>query len=174
MSCLVSATTDAFSAPIVLGGNSHLTFWHETPPRNPTASSTEFGEYYMLFAEKADYRGSSRSRPAFPARLSRPHRPAIQPHRDRAVRIGKLQPLATSGDPRPQDKILPGRRLARARTSNRMRLGLSVWNHHFDWEYRDTLKAPWYSGSGARAGNFRAGPRPQRIRRSARILKRPD
>lgn len=23
--------------------------------------------------------------------------------------------------------------------------GLSVWNHHFDWEYRDTLKSPWYS-----------------------------
>jgi hypothetical protein len=22
---------------------------------------------------------------------------------------------------------------------------LSVWNHQFDWEYRDTLKAPWYS-----------------------------
>jgi heparosan-N-sulfate-glucuronate 5-epimerase len=24
--------------------------------------------------------------------------------------------------------------------------GLPVWNHHFDWEYRDMLKAPWYSG----------------------------
>jgi len=24
--------------------------------------------------------------------------------------------------------------------------GLWVWNHHFDWDYRDTLKAPWYSG----------------------------
>ena len=24
--------------------------------------------------------------------------------------------------------------------------GVWVWNHHFDWEYRDTLKAPWYSG----------------------------
>lgn len=24
--------------------------------------------------------------------------------------------------------------------------GLAVWNHHFDWEYRDTLHAPWYSG----------------------------
>jgi heparosan-N-sulfate-glucuronate 5-epimerase len=22
---------------------------------------------------------------------------------------------------------------------------LSVWNHHFNWEYRDSLKAPWYS-----------------------------
>jgi hypothetical protein len=21
-----------------------------------------------------------------------------------------------------------------------------VWNHHFDWEYRSPLKAPWYSG----------------------------
>ena len=20
-----------------------------------------------------------------------------------------------------------------------------MWNHHFDWEYRDTLRAPWYS-----------------------------
>ena len=26
------------------------------------------------------------------------------------------------------------------------RHGVWVWNHHFDWEYRDTLKAPWYSG----------------------------
>ena len=24
--------------------------------------------------------------------------------------------------------------------------GLWVWNHHFDWDYRDALKAPWYSG----------------------------
>ncbi len=23
--------------------------------------------------------------------------------------------------------------------------GLAVWNHHFDWEYREPLKAPWYS-----------------------------
>ena len=23
--------------------------------------------------------------------------------------------------------------------------GLAVWNHHFDWEYREMLKAPWYS-----------------------------
>ncbi|HUU81175.1 MAG TPA: D-glucuronyl C5-epimerase family protein, partial [Acidobacteriota bacterium] len=23
--------------------------------------------------------------------------------------------------------------------------GLWVWNHHFDWEYRTRLKAPWYS-----------------------------
>ena len=26
------------------------------------------------------------------------------------------------------------------------RAKLWVWNHHFDWEYRTPLKAPWYSG----------------------------
>ena len=24
--------------------------------------------------------------------------------------------------------------------------GVPVWNHNFDWEYRETLRAPWYSG----------------------------
>jgi hypothetical protein len=24
-------------------------------------------------------------------------------------------------------------------------VGVWVWNHHFDWDYRQTLKAPWYS-----------------------------
>src|ERR1035438_5779051 len=46
-----------FSA-YLLGGKSHLTFWHETPAENPNASATELGEYYMLFAEKADYHGA--------------------------------------------------------------------------------------------------------------------
>jgi hypothetical protein len=26
------------------------------------------------------------------------------------------------------------------------RSGVWVWNHHFDWEYRTPLRAPWYSG----------------------------
>ena len=35
-----------FSA-YLLGGKSHLTFWHETPAENPNASSTDLGEYYI-------------------------------------------------------------------------------------------------------------------------------
>ena len=46
-----------FSA-YLLGGKSHLTFWHETPAENPNAIASELGEYYMLFAEKADYQGA--------------------------------------------------------------------------------------------------------------------
>ena len=45
-----------FSA-YLLGGKSHLTFWHETPAQNPNATARDLGEYYMLFSEKADYNG---------------------------------------------------------------------------------------------------------------------
>ena len=36
---------------------SQLTFWHETPELNEHLRKDELGEYYMTFAEKADYAG---------------------------------------------------------------------------------------------------------------------
>src|SRR5258707_5273113 len=45
-----------FSA-YLMPGQSQLTFWHETPAVNPNADFAELGEYYMPFAEKADYAG---------------------------------------------------------------------------------------------------------------------
>ena len=42
----------------LLGGASQLSFWHETPAENPNANPSELGEYYMLFAEKADYQSN--------------------------------------------------------------------------------------------------------------------
>lgn len=133
-----------FSA-YVLGGNSHLTFWHETPAENENGSTTELGEYYMPFSEKADYRGL--------------HDPAGIPLLDYHGHIGpQYNPIAIaqyglgnynlwkrSGDlSRRQKFFLIADWLASNLEPNAH--GLSVWNHHFDWEYRDTLKAPWYSG----------------------------
>src|SRR5438552_3396097 len=45
-----------FSA-YLLGGNTQLSFWHEQPQENPVARPDQLGEYYMTFAQKADYRG---------------------------------------------------------------------------------------------------------------------
>jgi len=42
----------------LLGGHSHLTFWHETPEENLNANASELGEYYMLVADKANYYGA--------------------------------------------------------------------------------------------------------------------
>ena len=132
-----------FSA-YLLGGQSHLTFWHETPAENPDAQADHLGPYYMLFTEKADYAGS------FDARGI--------PQLDYHGHIGlQYNPIAIAqyglGNynqwRRTQD---PDRRrnffLIADWLRDHLELnphGLAVWNHHFNWEYRDTLKAPWYS-----------------------------
>ena len=133
-----------FSA-YLLGGKSHLSFWHETPVENLHASITELGEYYMLFTEKANYSG--------------PFADAGVPQLDYHGHIGlQYNPIAIAqyglgnynlwrrtSDPARREKFL---RIAdwlceHLETNAK---GLAVWNHHFNWEYRDTLKAPWYSG----------------------------
>lgn len=128
----------------LIGGKSHLTFWHETPQANENARPGELGEYYMLFAEKADYAGA--------------YDPSGIPLLDYHGKIGlQYNPIAIAqyglgnynlfrrtGDAAGRAKFL---RVASWLSENLEEngQGLSVWNHHFDWEYRDTLRAPWYS-----------------------------
>lgn len=132
-----------FSA-YLLGGKSQLTFWHETPAENPNASATQLGEYYMLFHDKADYQG------AYDA--------SGIPQLDYRGTIGlQYNPIAIAqyglGNynlwHRTQDSSRRGRFFQIADwLSSRLEQnpqGLAVWNHHFDWEYRNKLKAPWCS-----------------------------
>lgn len=129
----------------LLGGKSHLTFWHETPTENPNANPKELGEYYMLFAEKADYQGH--------------YDDSGVPQLDYRGRIGlQYNPIAiaqyglgnynlwrrTSDQSRKKKFFLTADWLVAHLEPNDKRV--PVWDHHFDWEYRDTLKAPWYSG----------------------------
>jgi heparosan-N-sulfate-glucuronate 5-epimerase len=132
-----------FSAYLV-GGKSHLTFWHETPAENPNASVTELGEYYMLFAQKADYAGA--------------YDPSGIPQLDYHGHIGlQYNPIAiaqyglgnynlfrrTNDSTRRKKFLLIADWLRDHLEPNSH--GLAVWHHHFDWEYRNTLRAPWYS-----------------------------
>ena len=45
------------------------------------------------------------------------------------------------------------------------RHGVWVWNHHFDWEYRETLRAPWYSVGEEENGRVDALSRKRRRER---------
>ena len=132
--------------PAYLGaGRSQLTFWHETPAINPQATVAEFGPYYMLFREKADYAGH--------------HDASGIPMLDYRGAIGlQYNPIAiaqwglannnifceTKNDSRRANMIKAANWLVANLEQNPH--GLWVWNHHFNWDYRDTLKAPWYSG----------------------------
>jgi heparosan-N-sulfate-glucuronate 5-epimerase len=131
----------AYFAP----GGTHLSFWHETPSLNPRASIEQLGAYYMRFSEKADYAG--------------PHDSAGIPLLDYRGQIGRqYNPIAiaqwglgnynlfteTCDRSRKLKFLAASDWLYDNLQSNAY--GLKVWNHHFDWEYRSTLRSPWYSG----------------------------
>ncbi len=126
------------------GGTSQLSFWHERPEVNPSFQAGVLGEYYMTFTSKADYAGpfDEAGVPLLDYRgvLGRQYNPiAIAQYA-----LGNYNLYLRSGD--------------RERLRKFLRIcdwlvdhlepnpqGLRMWMHHFNWEYRDTLVAPWYS-----------------------------
>lgn len=133
-----------FSAYLT-GTTSHLTFWHEEPQVNENFDPGRLGEYYMPFFAKADYAGhcDERGIPLLD------YRGAIglqyNPIAIAQYGLGNYNLYKRSGDEARKEIFL---KVADWLVSNleEMPGGAKVWNHHFDWEYRDTLKAPWHSG----------------------------
>jgi heparosan-N-sulfate-glucuronate 5-epimerase len=132
-----------FSAYLV-PGKSHLTFWHDTPQAASGANPHQLGEYYMLFAEKADY--SAHHDSAGIPMLNYHGKIGLQynPIAIAQWGLGNYNLFCSGGNEERKKKFLAAsdwlcRRLEQNST------GVWVWNHHFDWEYRSPLKAPWYS-----------------------------
>jgi heparosan-N-sulfate-glucuronate 5-epimerase len=128
----------------LLGGTSHLSFWHDIPEENVNAPAAELGEYYMTFAGKADYAGpfDTASIPLldYHGKIGLQYNPiAIAQYG-----LGNYNLFRRAGDAAQRQKFF----LVAEWLSSHLEKnpgGLSVWNHHFDWEYRDTLRQPWYS-----------------------------
>jgi heparosan-N-sulfate-glucuronate 5-epimerase len=162
--------------PAYLGsGRSQLTFWHETPEINrrainpqtiaDAAANRQLGPYYMSFREKADYAGAHDANgipmldyrgaiglqynPIAIAQWGLGNYNSLCEH---AFSKRGLSEHALSGYPlseragaaRLQSTLKSADWLAANLEQNSY--GCWVWNHHFDWEYRETLRAPWYSG----------------------------
>jgi hypothetical protein len=126
-------------------GKSQLSFWHETPEVNERCRPNELGEYYMPFTTKADYRGryDSSGIPLldYHGKLGLQYNPiAIAQYG-----LGNYNLFLRTKDSERRRKFLTVADWLVANLEQNP-AGLSVWNHHFDWEYRTTLKSPWYSG----------------------------
>lgn len=133
--------TSAYLTPL----ESQLNFWHEQPQVNSHAVYDRLGEYYMSFRRKADYAGAfdGQGIPMLNYRgaIGRQYNPiAIAQYG-----LGNFNLFQNTGDPVRRARFLTA---ANWLVSNQERnaAGFLVWNHHFDWEYRTPLKAPWYSG----------------------------
>lgn len=124
---------------------SQLSFWHDTARINLRASVNSLGEYYMAFARKAEYAGPS-DREGIPL-LNYHGRIGLQynPIAIAQWGLGNFNLFSSTGSSRAGRKfILASDWLCRNLKPSTH--GLYLWNHDFDWEYRQTLKAPWCSG----------------------------
>ena len=132
-------------AAYLLPGQSQLTFWHETPELNPRLRTDCLGEYYMRFAAKADYAGHHDAKGIpmldYHGKIGRQYNPIAVAQWG----LGNYNLLRQTGHPSRREKVI---RCADwlLTTLDQNSSGVWVWSHHFDWEYRDTLRAPWYSG----------------------------
>src|SRR5882762_8080672 len=119
-------------------GRSQLTFWHDVPEINPRAEVGSLGEYYMRFREKSDYGGQydSSGIPMLD------YRGAIglqyNPIAIAQWGLGNYNLFVRSGNDEARGNLLRGSDWLCDHLEQNA-FGVHVWNHHFDWEYRQTL-----------------------------------
>ena len=104
----------------------------------------ELGEYYMPFLEKADYGGTFDEKGIpmldYHGKIGRQYNPIAIAQWG----LGNYNHFARTADKERRTSFC-GPAIGFVIIWNRMRGGVLVWNHHFDWEYRTPLRAPWYS-----------------------------
>lgn len=124
---------------------SQLNFWHDDAQVNLRAQPNSLGEYYMNFDRKAEYSGPSDSEGI----------PLLNYHGEIGLQynpiaiaqwgLGNFNLFCRARGSRPCRKFI----LASDWLCNNLKPnahGVHVWTHNFDWEYRQRLKKPWYSG----------------------------
>jgi len=123
---------------------SQLTFWHEPPEINEHAFEEACGEYYQCFFTKADY-DAHQDDAGIPLLDYRGH-VGLQynPIAIAQWGLGNFNLHRRTGEPERAARYLRAADwlLRNLKPNDR---GVLVWRHEFDWEYRDTLKAGWYS-----------------------------
>ncbi len=126
------------------GGKSHLTFWHGSPEVNLEATPGEVDQYWQRFSAKADYSGQYDEN-GIPMLDYRGHVGLnYNPIAIAQYGLGNWNRYRWDGDPARRATFL---RIADWLVDNLdpNEVGLPVWKHNFDWEYRTPLSSGWYS-----------------------------
>ena len=125
--------------------NCNLTFWHENPTVNPDLSTTELSQYYMTFEDKALYPGPFDDK-GVP--LLDYHGQIGKQYYSIAISqyaLGNYNLFKRTGNSEYFDKFLTNAQWLFDNLSVSSS-GTYLWFHDFDWDYFQTLKAPWFSG----------------------------
>lgn len=128
----------------LMPGSRRRDFWYERPAAHPKAVFDKLGPYYMTFEDKAAYRGPFDDKGVplldFRGSIGAVYHPAAVAQYGLAHYNRFLD-----GDEGSKAKFLAG---ADWLTLNLQKnaLGVAVWPHLYDYEYRTLMRGPWYSG----------------------------
>ena len=124
-------------------GASQLTFWHDNPRPSDNIQAGQLGAYYMSFTQKSDYTYLDMNGiPLLDYRGALG--PQYNPIAIAQYGLGNFNQWITNGsDDRFARFLRVSDWLVNQLEPNHA--GFDVWMHKFDWDYRETLKAPWYS-----------------------------
>lgn len=124
---------------------SQLTFWHGKPAVNEGFQPGVLDQYYMAFFQKADYSADldASGIPVlnYHGKIGRQYNPIAVAQ----YALGNYNLYKTSGHEARCEKFLSAADWLVERLEKNQQ-GVRVWFHDFDFEYRQILKAPWYSG----------------------------
>jgi len=129
----------------ILPTTSQLSFWHGTPEINPVPDLEHPKHYYMKFHYKANYNGH----------FDEQGIPMLDYHGNIGLQynpiaiaqygLGNYNLYLNKNDTEYLNKFYAvADWLIKSLKPNQK--DVYVWHHYFDFEYRDTLKSPWYSG----------------------------
>lgn len=129
----------------LVGGNNNLSFWHGNPQINDLANYDDLDQYYMLFYAKANYRGV----------YDKNGIPLLDYQGDIGVNynpiaisqwsLGNFNLWKKTKNEEYYKKFIKGADwLIDNLEPNKN--DIYVWQHHFNWVYKEDLICPWYSG----------------------------
>lgn len=132
-------------APYLTRKTSQLSFWHGIPDINPNLETNKISEYYMGFIYKANYQGyfdfDGIPMLDYHGKVGKQYNPIAVAQ----YALGHYNLYERTNDKKHLSVFLKQAEWLLANLVPNEK-GIYVWYHHFDWEYREGLKAPWYSG----------------------------
>ncbi len=129
----------------VLKGKNNLTFWHGEPEINRFSKYSELDEYYMKFHYKANYKGDHDNNSIPMLNYEGDIGIQYNPIAIAQWALGNYNLWKRSNSQSSYEKFIKGSDWLH----NNLKLNennVYVWQHNFDWVYKENLINPWYSG----------------------------
>ena len=129
----------------ILRGKNNLSFWHGEPEINDLANYNELDQYYMSFHYKAAYKGDYDEKGIPQLNYEGDIGIQYNPIAIAQWALGNYNLWKKNNSEDNYRKFIKGADWL----NDNLKLNnhnVHVWQHHFDWVYKENLIEPWHSG----------------------------